>query len=165
MLCCASNVEPTTRVCFTHTIFFNDDSFWFSIRCLFRMEIYTPSYSLCSQWICICKYVVALYAIQQMVHYIHSRAYIQIEQPMCNSYSMLSRAKWIQPIFGWSNRWAFIHSTCKQIQYFSFPQNFYTCASTVDISWFECLLDSSVRSHRTNFDLESVANLLFFLFQ
>lgn len=69
-----------------------------------------------------------------LISYIHSRAYTsKHKQPMCNSYRVVSLSVWrkrenITNLLARSNRWVFIHSTCKQIQCFSFPHDFSTCA-------------------------------------
>lgn len=68
-----------------------------------------------------------------LILYIHSRAYTsKHKQSMCNNYWVFSLPVWrkrenITNLLARSNRWVFIHSTCKQIQCFSFPHDFSTC--------------------------------------
>lgn len=56
------------------------------------------------------------------------------KQAICNSYWILSHFsakgnKNHHTVFIRSNRWLFIHSTCKQIEFFSFSHDFSTCVT------------------------------------
>lgn len=157
MVRCASNVESTRFVyATTHTLIFHD-SFWFSIRYLFRVN---------EKFIChLCQLLdyapiirvarISVYLFPTLVHWntqqnqscslcIHSRAYIHPNKHnQCATaieYSLiLAHREKHTNLLARSNRWVFIHSTYKQIQCFSFPNDFFTCASSTvwHILWFE----------------------------
>lgn len=125
----------------------------FSIRCLFRVNeksidrlcrtrchFRTVTIGVRSSFTCSSIHTIITHNSTHCAHTFHTEKYYNHmrihanKQAICNSYWILSHFsakgnKNHHTIFIRSNRWLFIHSTCKQIEFFSFSHDFSTCVT------------------------------------